>query len=66
MTFAREGLPYVAGATVLAVVTFALSLKRRSWPLWLLALSLVVVALVFAYAHRDTPGSTSLGGISPR
>lgn len=52
MTFAREGLPYIAGAAGLAVVTFAVALNRRSWPLWLLALSLIVVALGVSYAFR--------------
>ena len=66
MTFAREGLPYVAGAAGLAAVTFAVSLRRRSWPLWLVGLSLVVVALLLAFAFRDAAASTLIGPLSQR
>ncbi|MBA3891129.1 MAG: hypothetical protein H0X64_11435 [Gemmatimonadaceae bacterium] len=52
MTIAREGLPYVAGAAGVAVLLFALALNRRSWPLWLLALALIVAALGVSYAFR--------------
>ena len=66
MTFAREGLPYIAGATALAVITFAVSLRRRSWPLWLVGLSLVVVALIFSYVFRDVAASSPIGQLPPR
>lgn len=52
MTVAPEAFPYVAGAAGAAAVLFALALNRRSWPLWLLALSLLVVALGVSYAFR--------------
>ena len=53
MNFAREGLVLIITATLIAVGGFALALARRSWPLWLLAMVLVVVALWVAYFFRD-------------
>lgn len=53
MNFAREGLMYIAIAALIAVATFAVALNRRSWPLWLLAFVLVVLALWVAYFFRD-------------
>jgi phosphatidylserine decarboxylase len=53
VNFAREGLAYIAIAALIAVGAFALALNRRSFPLWLLALSLVLVAVWVAYFFRD-------------
>lgn len=53
MSFAREGLVFIVVATLLAAGVFALALNRRSWPLWLLALALVVIALGIAFVFRD-------------
>lgn len=53
MNFAREGLSLIAMAALIAVVAFALALTRRSWPLWLLAFALTLVALWVAYFFRD-------------
>jgi phosphatidylserine decarboxylase len=53
VNFAREGLPFMAVATVLAAAAFATALVRRSWPLWLLAFLLTLVALWVAYFFRD-------------
>jgi len=53
MTVAREGLPFILIATALAVGAFALALMRRSWPLWLFAFVLTLVALWVAYFFRD-------------
>ena len=53
MNFAREGLVYIAIAALIAVGAFALALNRRSFPLWLLALSLVLLAVWVAYFFRD-------------
>ena len=53
MSFAREGLVFIAIAALIAVGTFALALNRRSWPLWLIAFLLTVVALWVAYFFRD-------------
>ncbi len=52
--FAREGFPFMLGATALAAVTFALALRMRSWPLWLLAFTLTVVALCLAVPSTAT------------
>ena len=53
MNFAREGLLFIAIAALIAVGTFAFALNRRSWPLWLAAVLLVIVALWVAYFFRD-------------
>ena len=59
MNFAREGIPFMAVATVLAAAAFATALARRSWPLWLLAFLLTLVALWVAYFFRDPERSVS-------
>ena len=53
MNFAREGLLFIAIAALIAVGTFAFALNRRSWPLWLAAVLLIVVAIWVAYFFRD-------------
>lgn len=53
MSFAREGLPFIGTAVVLAAAAYALALGRRSWPLWLLAFLLTLLALWVAYFFRD-------------
>jgi phosphatidylserine decarboxylase len=53
VSFAREGLLFIVVAAVLAAATFALAVTRRSWPLWLLALAVTIVALWVAYFFRD-------------
>ena len=53
MNFAREGLLFIAIAALIAVGTFAFALNRRSWPLWLAAVLLVVIAIWVAYFFRD-------------
>ena len=53
MNFAREGHLFMAIAAVAAAGAFALALNRRSWPLWLLAFALLVVAIWVAYFFRD-------------
>ena len=53
MSFAREGVPFIAGAAVIAAGAYALALDRRSWPLWVLAFLLTVIALWVAYFFRD-------------
>lgn len=40
-------------ATALAVVGYVVALGRRSWPLWLLAIVLTLLALWVAYFFRD-------------
>ena len=51
--FAREGYPFMIGAAALAALTFAAALRMRSWPLWLLAFALTVIALWVAWFFRD-------------
>lgn len=53
MSFAREGLLYITIAALVAAGAFGLALNRRSWPLWLLAFALTIVALGVAYHFRD-------------
>lgn len=53
MSIAREGFPFIGGAVVLAAAAWALALRLRSWPLWLLAFALTLVALWVAYFFRD-------------
>ena len=53
MNFAREGLIFILIAAVIAAGGYALALNRRSWPLWLLAFLLTLIALWVAYFFRD-------------
>lgn len=53
MNFAREGLSFIAIAVLVAVGAFGVAVTRRSWPLWLLAFVLTVMALWVAYFFRD-------------
>jgi phosphatidylserine decarboxylase len=53
VSFAREGLVFIAIAALIAAGTYAVALNRRSWPLWLLAFLLTIVALWVAYFFRD-------------
>ena len=53
MNFAREGLAFIVVAALIAVGAFAVALNRRSFPLWLLAVALVLLAVWVAYFFRD-------------
>lgn len=53
MNFAREGLSFIAIAVLVALGAFGVAVTRRSWPLWLLAFALTVMALWVAYFFRD-------------
>jgi len=53
VSFAREGLLFIVIAALIAAGTFAFALNRRSWPLWLGAVLLAVVAIWVAYFFRD-------------
>lgn len=53
MNFAREGLSFIAIAALVAVGAFGVALMRRSWPLWLFAFGLTILALWVAYFFRD-------------
>ncbi len=48
----QEGYPYLLAAAVLTAVAFALALRLRSWPLWLLAFLLSVGTLCVAWYLR--------------
>ncbi len=61
MSFAREGLVFIAIAALIAAGTFAVALNRRSWPLWLLAFVLIIIALWVAYFIRDPERSGPRG-----
>ncbi|MEO7713182.1 MAG: phosphatidylserine decarboxylase family protein [Gemmatimonadaceae bacterium] len=61
MSFAREGFVFIAIAALIAAGTFAVALNRRSWPLWLLAFVLIIVALWVAYFFRDPERSGPRG-----
>ena len=53
MSFAREGWPFIGIGIAAVVISFIAALHYRSWPLWLLALLITVVALWCAYFFRD-------------
>jgi phosphatidylserine decarboxylase len=53
VSFAREGLVFIAIAALIAAITYAVAINRRSWPLWLFAFSLTILALWVAYFFRD-------------
>jgi phosphatidylserine decarboxylase len=53
VNFAREGLTFIVVAALIAVGAFGVALTRRSWPIWLLAFGLTVIALWVAYFFRD-------------
>ena len=61
VSFAREGLVFIAIAALIAAGTYALALNRRSWPLWLLAFLLTVITLFVAYFFRDPVRTSSRG-----
>ena len=61
MNFAREGFPFMAIAVLLALLAYAAALVRSSWPLWLLAFLLTVVALWIAYFFRDPERTAERG-----
>lgn len=51
--FAREGYPFIVGAAALAAIMFAVALRLRSWPLWLVAFLLTIIALWVAWFFRN-------------
>ena len=53
MNFAREGLIFIVIAALIAAGGYALAINRRSWPLWLIAFVLTLLALWVAYFFRD-------------
>jgi phosphatidylserine decarboxylase len=61
LSFAREGLPFIAIAAVIAAVAFGVAVVLRSWPLWLLAFILTLLSLWVAYFFRDPERSGDRG-----
>jgi phosphatidylserine decarboxylase len=53
VNFAREGLAFILIAALIAAGGYALALNRRSWPLWMLAFILTLLAIWVAYFFRD-------------
>ena len=53
MSFAREGWPFIGIGVVAVIIAFVAALHYRSWPVWLLAILITVVALWCAYFFRD-------------
>jgi phosphatidylserine decarboxylase len=53
VNFAKEGLVFIVVAALIAVGGYALAINRRSWPLWLLAFVLTILAIWVAYFFRD-------------
>ena len=53
MNFAREGLVFIVIAALIAAGGYGLALNRRSWPIWLLAFLLTLIAIWVAYFFRD-------------
>ena len=53
VNFAPEGLGFIGVSTLIAVAMYGVALNRRSWPLWLLAFALTLVALWVAYFFSD-------------
>jgi phosphatidylserine decarboxylase len=61
MNFAREGLVFIIVAALIAAAAYAAALTRRSWPLWLLAFAVTLIALWVAYFFRDPERSGDRG-----
>jgi phosphatidylserine decarboxylase len=53
VNFAREGLSFIVISALVAAGAFGVALAKRSWPLWLLAFALTLIALWVAYFFRD-------------
>jgi phosphatidylserine decarboxylase len=53
VSFAKEGLLFIVVAALIAAGAYAIALNRRSWPFWLLAFVLTLIALWVAYFFRD-------------
>jgi hypothetical protein len=51
-----HGYPFLIGAVALAGTAFVLALRVRSWPLWLLAYTMLLLALLAGWLFRDAAG----------
>jgi phosphatidylserine decarboxylase len=61
VSVAKEGLLFIVIAALIAAGGYALALNRRSWPLWILAFLLTLVALWVAWFFRDPERSGERG-----
>jgi phosphatidylserine decarboxylase len=61
VNFAREGLAFITISALIALGAYGVALSRRSWPLWLLAFALTIIALWVAYFFRDPVRSGERG-----
>jgi phosphatidylserine decarboxylase len=61
VSFAREGLLFIAISALVAAGAYAIALNRRSWPFWLLAFLLTIIALWVAFFFRDPERSGERG-----
>jgi phosphatidylserine decarboxylase len=61
VNFAREGLAFITISALIALGAYGVALSRRSWPLWLLAFALTIIALWVAYFFRDPARSGDRG-----
>jgi phosphatidylserine decarboxylase len=62
MSFAREGLIFIAIGVLLAALAFTAAVVWKSWPVWLVAFVLTVLALWVAYFFRDPERTGERGG----
>lgn len=62
MSFAREGLVFIAIGALLAVGAIVAATMWRSWPLWLMAFVFTVLAVWVAYFFRDPERTGQRGG----
>ena len=62
MTVAREGFVFIGLGMVLAVGAIASAVVWRAWPLWLLAMALIIVALWITWFFRDPERVGERGG----
>jgi phosphatidylserine decarboxylase len=53
VNFAREGWSFIVASALIAAAAFGVALAKRSWPLWLVAFALTLVALWVASFFRD-------------
>ena len=53
MKFAREGMPFIAIAAVLAIASLVFASRRGGLPAWALTVVMVIVAIWVAYFFRD-------------
>jgi phosphatidylserine decarboxylase len=62
VSFAREGLVFIGIGIVLAAAALTAAVIWRSWPLWLIAFVLIILALWVAYFFRDPERRGQRGG----